>query len=287
MDRVISLLAALVGLIALGGAILVHTNGDAQRSEMASQIAQLKVSVDLLSQQTAGARPAATAPAAPSIPSAEPPISEYVAAETPSSSSAAAPSSASSSALPAPPPLLVASAPSAASSEQPSSSSVAPSSSSAASSAEPDGQIAEVKALQDRIASLEQAIADQASQLDAAKAAQSAAPPSSASSPQVAAIAPGDAAAPGGANPAAIDASGPTKDCIPIGTRFMATTGDNFPICKTKVVVKVAAVSDGFATINGAGDIATGGSGTLPKGCNVMVFSADDSGYAELRVSCQ
>jgi len=36
MDRVISLLAALVGLIALGGAILVHTNSDTQRRELAS-----------------------------------------------------------------------------------------------------------------------------------------------------------------------------------------------------------------------------------------------------------
>ena len=73
MDRVISLLAALVGLIALGGAILVHTNGDVQRSEMASQIAQLKVSVDLLTQQTAGGRTAPT-PAQASTPSAEPPM---------------------------------------------------------------------------------------------------------------------------------------------------------------------------------------------------------------------
>ena len=56
MDRMISLLAALVGLIALGGAILVNTNGDVQRTEMASQIAQLKVSVDLLTKQTAGGR---------------------------------------------------------------------------------------------------------------------------------------------------------------------------------------------------------------------------------------
>lgn len=41
MDRVISLVAALVGLIAPGGAILVHTNADVQRHEMATEIAQL------------------------------------------------------------------------------------------------------------------------------------------------------------------------------------------------------------------------------------------------------
>jgi hypothetical protein len=52
-------------------------------------------------------------------------------------------------------------------------------------------------------------------------------------------------------------------------------------------VVKVAAVNDGLATINGAGDVAQGGIGTLEKGCNISVFSADiTSGYAEMRVTC-
>jgi hypothetical protein len=87
--------------------------------------------------------------------------------------------------------------------------------------------------------------------------------------------------------PAAIVADGPTKDCIPLGTRFMGQSGDSFPICKTKMVVKVAAVSDGVTTISGAGDIATGAFGTLAKGCNVMVFSSDPSGFAEMRVTCQ
>ena len=122
----------------------------------------------------------------------------------------------------------------------------------------------------------------QASQLDAAKA-QPALPGSpSDASVQTAAVTPPD-----GAAPAALAADGPTKDCIPIGTRFMATSGDNFPICKTKVVVKVASVSDGFATVGGAGDISAGASGTLAKGCNIMVFSADSTGYAEMRVTCQ
>ncbi len=282
MDRVISLLAALVGLIALGGAILVHTNGDAQRTEMAAQIAQLKVSVDLLGRQS-GATPAATQ--LPAIPSAEPPISEYVAAE--SSSSASIPSFAPSSASSEPPPLPSvapltppSSASSAAASQEP----AAPQLS--ASSAAPDTQSAEVKALQDRIASLEQTMRDQAAQLDAAKAQIGTAPPASSApaSAEVADISP-SAPAPAG-SPQALDASGPTKDCIPIGTRFMATSGDNFPICKTKVVVKVAAVADGFASINGAGDIAAGTTGNLSKGCSVVVFSAD-SGYAEMRVSCQ
>ena len=151
--------------------------------------------------------------------------------------------------------------------------------------AEGGSQVADVKALQDRIASLEQAMADQAAQLAAAKAQSSAPLPSgtpSAPSTEVAAVAPSE-----GATPAALVADGPTKDCIPINTRFMATSGDSFPICKTKVVVKVASVSDGFATITGPGDIAAGASGSLAKGCTVMVFSADTTGYAEMRVTCQ
>lgn len=271
MDRMISLLAALVGLIALGGAILVHTNGDVQRTEMASQIAQLKVSVDLLTQQTAGGRVAQAPVPALAISSAEPPISEYVAAELTSSS---APPSSGSSSLP-PPPLL------ASSSASPSGTSSQASVESPSSSAEAAGQVADVKVLQGRIASLEAAMSAQASQLDAAKAQPTLPGSSSDASAQVAAVTPPDGA------PAAIAADGPTKDCIPIGTRFMATSGDNFPICKTKVVVKVASVSDGFATIGGAGDVSAGASGTLAKGCNIMVFSADTTGYAEMRVTCQ
>lgn len=286
MDRIISLLAALVGLIALGGAILVHTNGDAQRNEMASQIAQLKVSVDLLGRQTGAASPSPP-PAQASIPSAEPPISEYVAAETPSSSSSAAPPPPSSASSSVPPPLVVPLTPPPASS---SAASELPPAAPSSAAAEDDPRLAEVKALQDRISSLEQVMQDQAAQLEAAKAAQTAAPASASASsissgPDVADIG-ASSAAPAG-TPAAVVAGGPTTDCIPIGTRFMASSGDNFPICKTKVVVKVAAVSDGFATISGAGDVAAGTTGDLVKGCSVMVFSADSTGYAEMRVSCQ
>lgn len=159
MDRVISLVAALVGLIAPGGAILVHTNADVQRHEMATEIAQL------------AAPPSSSEPAA------------AMATADPAAAASAAPAS--------------------------------------------------------------------------------------------------------GSTPAAIVANGPTKDCIPLGTRFMASAGDSFPICKTRVVVKVAAVEDGLATITGAGDVAAGSIGQLDKGCTVSVFSADTSGYAEMRVTCQ
>jgi hypothetical protein len=74
MDRVISLLAALVGLIALGGAILVHVNADAQRSELAAEIAGLR---GAMGNAPAAAAMAASAPtlssSSASSSSAEPP----------------------------------------------------------------------------------------------------------------------------------------------------------------------------------------------------------------------
>jgi hypothetical protein len=80
---------------------------------------------------------------------------------------------------------------------------------------------------------------------------------------------------------------GPTKDCIPLGTRFMGQGGDSFPLCKTRMVLKVAAVSDGVATIASAGDVAAGASVPYGKGCMLAVFTADPSGFAEMRVTCQ
>jgi hypothetical protein len=226
MDRVISLLAALVGLIALGGAILVHTNADVQRREMATEIAQLKATIALNG----------TAPQAAATPAV------------------AAPAAASSA---------------------------------------PDSGVADaLLALQDRIAALEQTTRDQSAQLEAARAQISAMPSSVEPVTQVAttdpnAPAPASAAPTSGVTPAAVVADGPTKDCIPLGTRFMASAGDSFPICKTKVVVKIASVDDGLATVNGAGDVAVGSIGQLDKGCTISVFSADTSGYAEMRVTCQ
>jgi hypothetical protein len=281
MDRVISLLAALVGLIALGGAILVHTNADTQRTQMAAEIAQLKLSVGLITQQRSGTTEVADATPLPtakqaSIPSAEmpPPSSSSVAVEA--SSSSAEPSIASAEPIA---PLLPPSPPYVASpSELAASSSSDLASSSSSSAAPADDASTQLKTLQDRIAQLEQTTKDQASALDAAHAQLASAPPTQ--------VASANASSQGPA-PAAIVADGPTKDCIPLGTRFMGQSGDSFPICKTKLVVKVAAVADGVTTIGGAGDIATGAFGTLAKGCNVMVFSSDPSGFAEMRVTCQ
>jgi len=254
MDRIISLLAALVGLIALGGAILVHVNGDAQRSELAAEIAGLKASLT---------SPAAATPV---------PAPEAVAIATPSSSSQVLAAEASAA-----PSMLAA----------------------VASSAEPD-TAAQLRALQDRIAELERINSEQASELADARAQVATAGPSSiplSSTMSVAAIsAPAPLAPPSSAVDAAPSAASSTAasaqaadnaDCIPVGTRFMGKTGDSFPICKTKAVVKVASVTDGSATIEGTGPIAAGSFADLTtKGCTVMVFSADTTGYAEMRVTC-
>jgi len=255
MDRVISLLAALVGLIALGGAILVHTNADAQRQQMATEIAQLKASVSLLGNNTNASAAQATAATvqSPSMPATAPSAQPSITAS----------------------PAVDASKP----------------------AAEPGVDDA-LLALQARVTSLEQLTRDQSSELETARAQVSSleatpAQVATAGVPSVTPLAPasnGSAASassmpPG--TPAAVVADGPTKDCIPLGTRFMGAAGDSFPICKTKLVVKVAAVNVGLATINGAGDVAQGGIGTLEKGCNISVFSADiSSGYAEMRVTC-
>ena len=67
----------------------------------------------------------------------------------------------------------------------------------------------------------------------------------------------------------------------------MAQSGDSFPICKTSAVVNVSAVSEGSAIVEGAGAVTAGGFAALPvQGCTVMVFTADSSGFAEMRVSC-
>ena len=220
MDRVISLLAALVGLIALAGAVLVATNGDLERRQLATQIAQLKTGMALTNQRAPDA---------------------------------ASPSSASLPAI--------------------------------------DDMASSIKQLEARIGTLEATIASQASALAAAPAASSSSASSSGSASteenSVAMLQPSEMPSQS-ANPAALSADGPTKDCIPLGTRFMVKAGDNFPICKTKVVVKVAGVSDGLATLIGAGDIAAGATVPLSvAGCQAMVISADLSGYAELRVTCQ
>jgi hypothetical protein len=213
MDRLIALLAALVGLIALGGALLVHNAATIAQQRQATEIAELKTSLSMLTQAPSGSTP------------------------TPVTSTPA-----------------------------------------------DDGTAEALLALQSRIVTLEQKTRDQASELEAARTALANIPaPTTTPSTGIAAIEqPTQSAA-----PAALTADGPTTDCIPLGTRFMAAAGDSFPICKTKAVVTVSSVADGSAIVEGAGPVAAGGFGNLPApGCTIMVFTADTSGYAEMRVTC-
>lgn len=217
MDRLIALLAALVGLIALGGALLVHNSATATMQRQATEIAELR---EALKAAPAGTpQPAQSAPAVTLV---------------------------------------------------------------------PDTRTAEtVAALERRIASLETTTSTQATELAATRAALDVRADVETASPapvtEVAATEPPSSSA----TPAAYSADGPTKDCIPLGTRFMSQSGDSFPICKTSVVVKVSAVSEGSAIVEGAGAVAAGGFANLPaQGCTVMVFTADASGFAEMRVSC-
>ena len=263
MDRIISLLAALVGLIALGGAILVHVNGDVQRKELATEVAELRTAIG--SGPIPGAAPSAVVA---SSSSSEPISSE---ASTPPSSLS-----------------------------------------------EPLDAQAQISQLQERITELEAENRTQASALaDAqAKLGLSVSPPlpmapavvtsaaSSAPSSELpstartssSASAASEVSAAGLSSSASSSAlassspaeSGPLADCIPTGTRFVGKPGDSFAICKTPIVVKIAAVSDGIATVAGVGPIEAGSFGDFPgKGCSVMVFSADATGFADLRVTCQ
>jgi len=97
------------------------------------------------------------------------------------------------------------------------------------------------------------------------------------------------AAAPGDqpATPAAIDPNLPTTDCIPLGTRFMVTPNETYPLCQSKQQVKVGMITGDTVEVTGAGTIVETGFGAIAgSNCTVMVFSADAAGFAEMRVTC-
>jgi hypothetical protein len=99
--------------------------------------------------------------------------------------------------------------------------------------------------------------------------------------------APAGAAAPADTQTAAIDPSLPTTDCIPLGTRFIVTPGETYPLCQSKSVIKVGTITADTVEVQGAGAIVKTGFATLVgTKCTVMVFSADPSGFGELRVTC-
>lgn len=90
-----------------------------------------------------------------------------------------------------------------------------------------------------------------------------------------------------GSGPAAIDPSWPTTDCIPLGTRFMASLGDELAICQSPVVVKVLAITNDNVMVDGAGVITKTAFKPIPgSNCQLTVYSADEAGFAEMRVSC-
>ena len=86
---------------------------------------------------------------------------------------------------------------------------------------------------------------------------------------------------------AAIDPNLPTTDCIPLGTRFMVTPNETYPLCQSKQQVKVGIIAADTVEISGAGMIVENGFGTIAgSNCTVNVFSADAAGFAEMRVTC-
>lgn len=138
-----------------------------------------------------------------------------------------------------------------------------------------DGTAEGLLALQDRMNRLE---SDWQTQKDAVAVAVPTAP---------AVAAPGAAPASQPTETAAIDPNLPTTDCIPLGTRFMVTPNETYPLCQSKQQVKVGAITGDAVDVAGAGTIVETGFGNLGgSNCTVMVFSADPAGFAELRVTC-
>lgn len=202
MDRLIPFLAAMVGLIALAGAVVVQLTADARTQRVAAEMAQLREDITALRQRTEGVAATAEQLSAPGD----------------------------------------------------------------------DGVVEAMLALQERMNKLEEEWAQKPT--------------------AVAAAAPtgdGGAYAPAlGGTAAPVDPSWPTTDCIPLGTRFMASVGDKLPICKTPVVIKVSAITADNVMIDGTGVITeTAFRPIAGSNCQLTVFSADEAGFAEMRVACQ
>lgn len=191
IDRLIPFLAAIVGLVALAGAVAVQLNTDAKTKAVTEAVAALRTSVEELGKR----------------------------AET-----AAVPVD--------------------------------------------DGTAAGLLALQDRMVQLE-------GEWKALQTAAAVAP----------AVVPGATEA--GTATAEIDPNLPTTDCIPLGTRFMVTPGESYPLCQSRAVVKTGLITADTVTIDGVGQVVETGFGTIAgTSCTVMVFSADEAGFAEVRVTC-
>ncbi|MDB5540027.1 MAG: hypothetical protein JWQ89_1754 [Devosia sp.] len=190
IDRLIPFLAALVGLVALAGAVAVQLNAEARTNAVMAAIAELRTSVDALGKRA----------------------DELAAADN-------------------------------------------------------DGTAAGLLALQDRMVKLEGAWNTQQTAAATAPA------------PLVPAAEP--------AATAEIDPNLPTTDCIPLGTRFMVTPNENYPLCQSKAVVKTGMITADSVSIDGIGQVVETSFGNIVgTSCTVMVFSADAAGFAEVRVTC-
>lgn len=201
MDRIVPFLAALVGLVALAGAVLVQLTADARNQHVVEQLQELRLAVDFLTQR------------ADALAAADQSLADGAGVD--------------------------------------------------------DGAAEALLALQDRIIALE-------TELQARPAVAVADSETT-----------GAFSATAGGDPTAVDPSWPTEDCIPLGTRFIASTGDSMAICQTPVVVKVSAISGDNVMIDGTGVITETAFKPIPgTNCRVTVLSADAEGFAELRVSC-
>lgn len=198
MDRIVPFLAALVGLVALAGAVLVQATADARHEALSAELGNLRLAVDLLMQRTD---------------------------------------------------LLASSVETG---ERPD-----------------DGMAQALQALQARIDTLESELANQSAVAVA----------STEGSGAFALNADGTAAE--------IDPSWPTENCIPLGTRFIASTGDDIAICQTPVVVRVSAITGDNIMVEDTGVITETAFKPIPgTNCRLTVLSAEAEGFAELRVAC-
>jgi hypothetical protein len=205
-DRLIPFLAAFVGLIALGGAVLVQVNADARTRQVSEEIAALRTAIDAL-----GKAPVAVAP---------------VVAPTVDQAAVDAANRATDAVL----------------------------------------------ALQERIDALEEAVANA---------------PAVASTGPVLPGNPASGAFVAGETTGTIDPSWPTDNCIPLGTRFMASVGDELAICQSPVVVRVRAITGDNVMMDDIGLITETAFKPIPgSNCQLTVFSAEAEGFAEMRVSC-
>jgi hypothetical protein len=130
--------------------------------------------------------------------------------------------------------------------------------------AEANGTVEALLALQDRMNTLETEWANRPEPTVAASAADSSAPFAG-----------------------EIDPSWPTEDCIPLGTRFMASVGDEMKICQSPVVIKVSAITGDSVLTENAGVVNETASAIITgSNCRLQVFTAEAEGFAEMRVSC-